>query len=85
MADTIRDILNEIRDSVQVIRDKSVKHDYQLKYLLGNGQPGKLKEIETILEDLKKTKWQIMGMASLLAFLMEILHITGAKLIQVFK
>lgn len=59
----------------QEIFKKVIEHDVQLKDLMGNGQPGRVKILEDNVQDLLSMKWKLAGFVVGLVFLMEGAHV----------
>lgn len=55
-------------------RDMVIEHDTQLKDLMGNGNPGRIRLMEDDIKDLINMKWKIVGFIVGLVFLMEGAH-----------
>lgn len=77
--------LNEIKDGVQFVRDKVVKHDTQLKDVLGNGRPGRLAEVEKMVQELNNFKWKLVGILIGCMIFIEGTHIGFEKVFEHLK
>jgi hypothetical protein len=85
MSDNSFEVLKEIRDDLKYVRDLVVGNDVMIHTIVGNGQPGRLTLLEKEVETLKALKWKMIGMVTLLSFIMEIFHVGGSKLISLIK
>ena len=57
----------------QVLSDLAVLKS-QMRELLGNGQPGRLRELEQRVERHERVVQRLSGVGALLAFLLALLH-----------
>jgi hypothetical protein len=85
MSDNSFEVLKEIRDDLKYVRDLVIGNDVIIHTIVGNGQPGRLTLVEKEVETLKALKWKMIGMVTLLSFIMEIFHVGGSKLISLIK
>ena len=58
----------------QVLSDLAILKT-EMKQLVGNGQPGRLQQIEERVEEHEKKAQQLAGMAALIGFLVTCVHI----------
>lgn len=67
-----------MQDHNMDLRDMVIEHQTKLKQLMGNGQPGLIKNVQDDIEELKSLKWKLIGAGVALITIMEILH-TGLE------
>jgi len=78
----VLNLLTEVRDDLKKYVAKTEQHATQLKDILGNGQPGRLAEVEALARDLDQWKWKLIGICVGLVLLMEGAHTGLTKLLE---